>query len=453
MLQILSYRINTIFNLYTRIGNNTTSLLWIVVGITILLYSPTFTNDFQLEWDDTWQVLDNPLVKESSLKEVFYHLTHFWQRQFSPVNSLFYYLIFHISGMDAQIFHTACLLVHISSTLLVFIIVKKLVVELLPQTKVPKVNIYTFFTTLLFAIHPVQVEAVAWISASKILLYGFFTLAALWSYIRYIQTSNSLWLVVTAITYCLAFGSKEQAIILPLNLLLVDYVFGRFTHLNWRSIFIKRITLEKIPFFLIALSFWYFSWTNNVGIINQDGYPFYQRAIFGMYSITEYIFRFLAPVKLYFIHPFPISPGEPLPIYYYGFPFLLASIGYFVWDNYRKANKLVMFSFLFLLTNLLLVLHIISFPRTVITADRYMYMSIIGLALILCWQLDQWLSSEKKQFLIVVGLLWLLFLSCKTYLRTTDWKDSESTKANMYELINKKQKAQESEPFNFIENE
>lgn len=453
MLHIILYRINTIFSLRRGSWINAAKSLWILSGITILVYLPTFTNDFQLGWDDTWQVLGNPLVQEPSLHDIFYHFTHFWQRQFSPVNSLLYYIIFNISGMEASAFHAACLLIHICSTLLVFIIVKKLVVGLLPQAKTSKVNKYAFFTALLFTIHPVQVESVAWISASKIVLYGLFTLAALWSYIRYIQTSNPVWLAATALAYFLAFGSKEQAIVLPLNLLLFDYAFGRFTNLAWRNMFTKKVLLEKTFFFLLAGGFWYFSWVNNLGTINQDEYPFYQRAVFGMYSITEYIFRFLAPVKLYFIHPFPISPSESLPLYYYSYIVLVGIIIYFIWDNFRKGNKLVVFGFLFFLINLLLVLHIIPLPRTVITADRYIYLSIIGLALILVWQLDQWLSSKNQQLLIAVGLAWTFFLGCQTFLRTTDWKNSGTTKANVNEILLRKQKEREQGIFNFIENE
>ncbi|MEB2782488.1 hypothetical protein U3A58_19015 [Algoriphagus sp. C2-6-M1] len=203
----------------------------------------------------------------------------------------------------------------------------------------------------------------------------------------------------------------------------------------------------------MAFSFWYFSLINNLGTINQDGYPFYQRLVFGLYSITEYIFRFLAPVKLYFFHPFPISPGESLPLYFYGYIILVGIIGYFIWDNFRKGNKIVVVGFLFFFINLLLVLHIIPLPRTVITADHYMYLSIIGIALIVIWQVDQWLSLKNRYILIVAGSVWLIFLGIHTYVRTADWKDSETAKASVNEIIEKKQKAQEPELFNLIENE
>ncbi|WP_192348903.1 hypothetical protein [Algoriphagus sp. Y33] len=422
-----------------------------LAGITVLAFIPTFSNDFQLDWDDTWQVLENPLVNTPSLQDVIYHFTHFWQMQYSPVNSVFYLLIAGLFGMDATAFHTFCLLIHWGSTILVFLIVKKLVAVLLPKTGNKKATIYAFFTASIFAIHPLQVESVAWISASKIVLYGFFTLIALYSYIKYIRTSHWLWLIATVLAYLLGFGSKEQAIILPLNLILFDYVFGRFADLNWKKLVTSRVILEKTPFFMMALGFWYFTSLNSYGTITSNGYPFYQRLVFGFYSITEYIFRFLAPVKLYFFHPYPISLGDSLPLHYYGYIVLAGIIGYFVWDHYSKGNKIVVVGFLFFLINLLLVLHIIPLPRTVITADRYMYLSIIGLALIMVWQTDQWLSFQNRSIFLALGSLWFIFLGIHTFIRKADWKDSETAKASVIQILEKK--SQEPELFNLIENE
>ena len=421
--------------------------------VSIFAFFPTFFNSFQLDWDDTWQVLENPLLNDASMPDISYHFTHFWQMQYSPVNSFFYMVIDHYFGLDASAFHAFCLLIHWVSSILVFYFVRTLVQAKLFQAKNPKITVYAFFTALIFAIHPLQVESVAWVSASKVLLYGFFTLVALFSYLKYIQTSQWTWILVTFLAYLLGFGSKEQAIILPLNLILFDYVFERYLDFSWKKIFSSRVILEKTPFFLMALGFWYFSSINNLGAINSEGHPLYQRLVFGFYSISEYIFRFLAPVKMYFLHPFPISPGESLPLYYYAYILLVGIIVYFVWDNYRKENKLIVFGFLFFLINLILVLHIIPLPRTVITADRYMYLSIIGISIALICQIDKLLSSKNSKILIASCIAWFIFLGIHTNFRTAEWKDSETAKASVFEVIDSKHKAEETELFNIIENE
>jgi len=437
---------------------NRFSLAFFLSAVTILAFFPTFINSFQLAWDDTWQVLENPLVHHSSLEVILYHFTHFWQGQYSPVNSVFYMLINLVFGMNATAFHTACLLIHLINSWLVFSISIRFISRFLPILETSKIRGYAFLAALLFAIHPLQVESVAWISASKIILYGLFTLSAIWSYFRYIQSKKPIWLIVTALAYVFGFASKEQAIILPLNLLLIDFAWGRFTGIKWKQLLSTRVILEKIPFFLLALAFLYFTWANSPGTIQQEaGYPFYQRIVFAFYSLVEYVFRFLAPAKLYFFHPYPMTPGEALPLYYWGYLPLAGIIGYFVWDQYRNGNSIVLIGFLFFLVNLVLVLHIIPLPRPVITADRYTYLSVIGLAWVLVGLGQSWITSVKSKNLNAIllgGLVWIILLGVQTNIRTSEWKDSESTKSNVIELIEKKREAEETDPpFNLIEHE
>jgi protein O-mannosyl-transferase len=315
-------------------------------------------------------------------------------------------------------FYTACLLIHLINSWLVFSISLRFIKRFLPSIGNSRTKGYAFLAALLFAIHPLQVESVAWISASKIILYGLFTLFAIWSYLRYIQNSKLIWLIITASAYVFEFASKEQAIILPLNLLLIDFAWGRFTGIKWHQFLSSRVVLEKIPFFLLTLAFLYFTWFNSPGgIQHESGYPIYQRVVFALYSLVEYVFRFLAPAKLYFFHPYPMSPGEALPLYYWGYILLAGIIAYFVWEQYRNGNPIVLIGFLFFLVNLVLVLHIIPLPRPVITADRYMYLSVIGLAWVLVGLGQGWITSVKSKNLnaILLGsLVWLIFLGVQT---------------------------------------
>lgn len=265
-------------------------------------------------------------------------------------------------------------------------------------------------------------------------------------------------MILTATAYVFGFASKEQALILPLNLLLIDFAWERFTGLTWRHLFSSKVVLEKIPFLILALGFLYFTWVNTPGGIQQNaGYPIYHRLIFAFHSFVEYVFRFLVPAKLYFFHPYPMSPGEALPIYYWGYILLAGIIGYFVWEQYKKGNSIVVFGFLFFLVNLTLVLHIIPLPRPVITADRYMYLSVIGLAWVLVGLGQTWITStpsKNRNFILLGAMVWLIFLGVQTNLRTAEWKDSESTKSNVLELFEKQKENEEiKSPFNLIDYE
>ena len=428
-----------------------------LVLITTLVFLPTFFNDFQRGWDDTWQVLENPFVLDASYENILYHFTEFYHGQYSPINTLVYIAIYKLFGFSAMAFHATFLLFHVFNVLLVFYILKDILKTVKSEFSSKHIHLYAVSIALIFAIHPIQVESVGWVSASKVIMYSFFLLIALWCYIRYIHSDKVVWLVIVAILYALSFGSKEQAIILPLNLLVFDYIYGRFKSLKLNSTLIRKsVLLEKPPFFLIALGFWCFSSSFNLGNISvDDAFPFYQRLVMGAYSVMEYIFRTIAPVKLYFFHSFPIIKGEALPLFYWGYLVLVLIIGSFIWSQYKKKNRLVIFGFLFFIINLLLVLHILPLPRSYITADRFMYISIIGMALIMVWFVDTIIIKFKtyKKQIAVALILYITFLGTHTFYRTQAWKDTITMKKNVNELIEKRKAIKQADSLLIQKNE
>jgi hypothetical protein len=366
--------------------------------IALVVFFPTFSNDFQKKWDDSWILLENPFVTDITLENLNYHLTHFYSGQYSPVNTMIYAIVYHLFGFNAMAFHTTCLLMHSMNSILVYLVFKNLLNVLNPKFAKKNIRIYTFVVALVFAIHPLQVESVAWISASKILLYSFFVLLSIHCYVLYIKTSKIGYYIGVLVFYAIGFGSKEQAIVLPAVLLLLDYAYNRFEDLSsFHDLLNKKVILDKTPLFLMAFFFWYFSSANHTGQVTiENTYPLYQRLFFGMHSMSEYIFRSIAPVKLYYYYFFPMNIGDPLPWYYWGYMVITLIVFGFIWKQYKKKNKLVLFGFLFFMVNIVLVLHILPMPRQTITADRYMYLGIIGLAIILVWFLDHVYNNFKK---------------------------------------------------------
>lgn len=415
---------------------------------TVLVFLSTFFNDFQQSWDDNWQVLNNPYVLETSWDNLSFHFVNFHKGQYSPINTLFYIGVYNLFGFSPAAFHGLSLLIHLCNIIFVFWIIQEIMSQITLQKTSFGNGYYAFIAALIFALHPLQVESVAWISASKVVLYTFFILLALQFYIRYIKTKKWLWLLGVGFAYLLSFGSKEQAIILPLNLLATDYVYGRFSGFRFRQFrFYQKVIVEKLPFFALAAGMWYFSALNALGSLQSgSGYPFYQRVVFGMHSLSEYLFRFLAPVKLYYFYFFPSAPGESLPWYYWGYLLIMLCIGLFVWHHYKRNNKLILFGLLFFLINIILVLHLLPMPREMITADRYMYLSMVGLALVLAWGIDYACHhySHYKRHISLALSLYILALGTQSFFRTQDWKDSEHIKHNIKVLIEKREQAGQS---------
>src|SRR5690606_2190995 len=180
-----------------------------------------------------------------------------------------------------------------------------------------------FITGFLFAILPVNVEPVAWVAASKVLIYGLFYLLALIAYINYLdRPKNTRTYYLTLLFFTLSFGAKEQAVTLPCCLLLFDYIYKR-------SLREYQVWLEKLPFFILALLY-------GVATIQSQGiddggrlfYPLHQRIPLSGYTLMEYFTKTIIPVNLSFIYPFPFENGQPMPRWLWIYPLAIPIILY-----------------------------------------------------------------------------------------------------------------------------
>lgn len=421
----------------------------LLFSITILTFVKTFFNDFQLGWDDQWQVLEYEFVTQHSFNDLLYHFTHYHGGQYFPVNTLVYILVYECFGFNPTAFHTACLFFHLINIMLVFQIIVEVLGHIKKQWSYRRQFIFAFLAALIFAIHPLQVESVAWISASKIVLYSFFFLLGILFYLRYYKTYHWSWLVGVVLCYLFSYGSKEQAIIFPFNLIAFDFILNRYKNILLNlKIIQERVVWEKIPFLITGILLAWFSLSNNLGTMPHEFYPVDQRILFGMSSFMDYVYRFIAPVKLFYFYFFPIEMGEELPTYYWVYLILVFIAILFIQHNWNKRNRIVVFGFMLFVINLILVLHIIPMPRKMITADRYMYFSAIGASIVIVWLLGYLVNKYQayKKWIIAATACWLLFLSVHSFVRTNDWKDSDSVKKNVNELIEaRKQQAENHE--------
>ena len=156
---------------------------WSVIAVVaVLIYYSIFSHEFQLYWDDQWQVINsmtNDGISLKNLQTIFHSISN---GQYSPINQLYYTLIHLCFGYSSLAFHIGNLLFHIFNACLVYLLAYSFIRNHFDSKKALGIS---FFTALLFAIHPVQVETVCWISASKIVLSTFFYLSALICYIQY----------------------------------------------------------------------------------------------------------------------------------------------------------------------------------------------------------------------------------------------------------------------------
>jgi len=399
----------------------------LLVIVCVAIYYPILGHYFQMRWDDQSQVFNRFTeggLTFDNLRPVF---TQFINGQYSPINSVFYIVIYSLFGYNPSIYHLFSLLLHIANCCLMFLFLSHIAAVFKPRIKASTI---AFAGALLFAIHPLQVESISWISASKIPLYTFFTLLSFIAYIHYINTQKMRFYIAAFVCFVCSFGSKEQAVVLPVLLLLLDWAFGRYDKSDIKGS-ILHLLVEKLPFILFAVfaGLITVSQQNVEHTLRVAGYPLWQRLVFACYSLVVYAGRFIFPAGLLYLYPFPMTPGDAMPLRFFMYPAIIITLIAFAIYYIRKIPKLVIFGVLFYLINLALSLHIFPMSRFMITADRYVYLGSAGLFFIAAWYAAPWLQkmiAEKKKWSVIITACYMLYLGGYAHARTYAWKDNET---------------------------
>lgn len=396
-------------------------LLAFILLLTIVSFLPTFTNGFQTGWDDQWMVINSQTVKplnRFSLWDIFTVPSH---GQLAPVNQIMYTLLYRGFRFNPTAYHIASLLIHLANITLLYIGLGMLLRDC---TRIPvrRAAWLVAITTALFAVHPLQVESVAWISASKIPLSTLFYFAGaimLMCFLRRGREGYAGWYAGALLMQLLSYLSKEQAVVFPLLAILLLLWYGVRLHE-------RKFWLYLLPFCLLALAcvvHEVFYVANYDQYIQGDTYAWWQRFFFSIYSVVTYFFKWLVPINLHWMYLFPIGKEDAMPWWLMLYPLFVVFLVYAFWGWIRRPLVLSLLAFFFI--HLILVLHITVLPRASVVADRYMYISIISLNFMFAYIVTgiTWLVRHPKFMGTVVAVV--LAISVGTSLRRTmDWKDT-----------------------------
>lgn len=416
-----------------RRGQHVLPLLAISL-LTVCAFLPTFRNGFQMEWDDQWMVFNSQTVARLNkywLLSVFTEPSH---GQIGPLNQLVYTLLYKCFGFNATAFHATCLTLHLVNVSLLYVGLGMILRDctLLPSCRRECI---VFLTIVLFAIHPLQVETVAWVSASKILLSTVFYFCGVILLTGYLRKGGMWRYAGTLLMQLLAYLSKEQAVVFPLLVTLLYLWYG--VH-PWG----RKFWLGQTPFYLLALAcaiHEVFYVAHYDLYVQGDIYVWWQRLFFGVYSLVTYFFKWLVPINLNWMYLFPFGIGEHMPWWLLFYPALAVVVACAFWG--RLVSPMPLSVIAFVLIHLLLVLHLTVLPRASVIADRYMYISIIGLNFSLAYVLTGVACMVRRSRLsfAVVSFV-VVSLSVLSCLRTMDWQDSDtlrSAKGVGYHIYNR----------------
>ena len=388
--------------------------LFSILGIllfTALCYAPSIGNDF-VNWDDPRYVYDNPVFLYDQALSQF--LTQPYFLNYHPLNMFSLAADYKISGGKASHFHAVNLLLHLFNTFLVFVFI-----ALLTRKKWWIAG----FVALFFAIHPMHVESVAWVSARKDVLFTFFYLLACIAYLRYLDTAKIKALLWCALAFLLSLLSKPAAVTLPVILLLLDY---------WRNRgFDKRAVLEKLPFFALSVLFGIITVIiQSEKAINEfDTFTILQRTAFASYGFVMYIVKLLVPFKLSGFYPYPfLHTLTTLPPIFWVMPFVALGLAAATIWAFIRNKRFFVFGMLFFLVNMALVMQFVSVGAALM-AERYTYLPYVGLLFIIGWGWQRTAAASNPKLNQLFKPLGVLFLGVAlvfgyiTFERCKVWKD------------------------------
>ncbi|MCF8338311.1 MAG: tetratricopeptide repeat protein [Bacteroidales bacterium] len=394
-------------------GNIEGLLPFLILIITAVVFSNSLTNEF-INLDDPQYVTQNEQVKELSIENIQKIFSSYTHGHYQPLSVLTYAVDHAFYGMNATGFRVTNLLLHLISVLLVFYFLRRITGK----------SFVALIVTLLFAVHPLRVESVVWISERKDVLYAVFFLAAMLCYLNFLDNrKQARSYLLTLLFFTLSLLAKSMAVTLPLVLLLLDWYQQRKWSLRWIT--------EKIPFFVLSIVFGIIVIQSQAasGLLEETtgSYNFLEKLLLSAYAAVIYIYKTLIPSGTLFMTDYPEKINGHLPYIYYVVPLIIAALILGV-AKLKKFQKELVFGLLFYLVTISVVLQII--PVSGYLWDHYTYLPSIGI-LFLIGQFYRYLDEKrfsfsgrlKMPFMGLIGFL-LLISIFTTWNRNQLWKNS-----------------------------
>lgn len=375
-------------------------------AIAACIYYPVCFFDF-VNWDDYQNLVDNPMIKELSWNNFYQIFTSRVMDNYNPL-PIFTFAIEHaIFGMNPAVFHITNVIIHIVNAFLVFLIVRKFLND----------PIWAVWVSLLFLVHPMRVESVAWITERKDVLFSFFYLAAIWLYIQLPKKRFSDKILIFSL-FILALFSKIQAVSLPLSFILIDLYRNR----NWHI----KLIVSKWPYFLASAFFgimglWFLKDGESLSLFSQ--YSFIERLGIGGYSFCTYLIKSIYPYMMSPLYPYPLQIGW---VFYLSLFLMLLVLIIFLQRLFRKKFSIFDFGFWFFVVNIIFLLQIVGAGQGYL-ADRFTYMPYLGLFIAMVVGIHK-LITPRLGHSIFYGFMFvlLLYYGFRSHQQVFVWQNGRS---------------------------
>jgi protein O-mannosyl-transferase len=393
----------------------------------VLFYLPVLNNNF-VSLDDPEHITSNLHIRSLSPSAIHWMLTSHTEGYWIPLTWLSFALNYQMDGLNPKIFHLTNVLLHALNTALVFLLCLRLLglAGRNPVTGESANNgIFAIpaalMTALLFGLHPIHVESVAWATERKDVLYSLFYLSGIYLYLDYASAADQKKLKLAACLglYLLALMSKPMAITLPLVFLVFDgWPLKRLSN------GFSKVLVEKIPFFLAALLIVLitFSGMSQINRINSNLSVLF-RILHVFHSLAFYLWKMAVPLDLSPIYPFPHAITS---VYYLKniLAVLLFAVVSVASIFLRKKAPYFAAAWLYYVITLAPVIGIVQ-VGSYSAADRYTYLP--SLSIFLCFSAGMaFLLSNRGMILGLFCTLLTLSLGYGTVGQIGIWKSSQT---------------------------
>ena len=379
-----------------------------LVAAILAVYRPVYNYEF-VKYDDDTYVTDNTNIQSGlNWKSAYWAFTAGYESNWHPVTWLSHALDYQLFGSWAGGHHLTNVLFHILNAIILFYVLMRMTGAIWPSA----------FVAAIFALHPLHVESVAWVAERKDVLSTFFWLLTMWAYIRYVENPRLWRYLTTFVLFVLGLMSKPMLVTVPFVLLLLDFwPLGR--KISW------RLLTEKIPFFIcsfVSCVVTFIVQRSSGTMADIESFGLTIRINNAIVSYIMYIIKMFWPSRLAVLYPYASNGPSAAKVVISGLVLLLISI-YFIF--LARRNRFLAVGWLWYLGTLVPVIGLVQVGLQAM-ADRYTYMTLTGLLIIIAWSVKEFVPKWRHRNLILtflaVVVLAALVLTSSRQLRY--WKNS-----------------------------
>ncbi|HEX7938528.1 MAG TPA: hypothetical protein VF483_06010, partial [Gemmatimonadaceae bacterium] len=392
-----------------------------VAVLAALPFLPALQNDF-VSWDDNKNFIQNPFYRGLGLAQLKWMWTTFHMGHYVPLSWMTLGLDYVLWGMNAKGYHLTNILLHAANAVVLFFVARRLLSLALREDRHSAVVAWSAaFAALVFAVHPLRVESVAWATERRDVLSGLLYSLTVLVYLRAVERSP-----MTSRTYAPVFAlffaallSKATAMTLPAVLLLLNvYPLRRLTLATWRAS-MRQLFNELAPLALLSIAAMRASL---LALTPGPQLAILDKAGVSAYGVGFYLWKTLAPLNLSPIYPMPETvPLASAP--YVASYITVAAILLFIVLGWRRRTGIAAALLGFLVIVLPMLGIVQNGPQ--VAADRYTYHPAAALALLAgagfaaAWR-------RRRELTVLGGVTLLGTWSAMTVRQTRYWHDSES---------------------------